>query len=170
MDDFAKFEIEDGCSSSTNKIIHHVFHNNKKVGLGFEELEDNSWLVERVDPGTQASHNNISVGMILTSINGKPPPQGADGLAKTFSKAMRKKKGTMMLGFTEPSLFRVKRKPSLTLYQYKVGKSKKGRGKSTQNSEATCVEKEEESGRKGEKEAEGGGREGTHDVTLDCRK
>ena len=119
MGDFANFDMETGGQSLEGTItINHVFFNNQPVGLGFEELEDNTFGVERVDPDSQSARNQIKVGFILRSINGKAPPKTVDELAKTFSRSMRNKKATMMIGFSEPSLF--KRRPSLKVYSYEV--------------------------------------------------
>lgn len=98
--------------------INHVFFNNRPVGLGFEELDDNTFGVERVDPDSQAYRLQIKVGVILRSINGKSPPKTVDELARRFSRSMRNKQGTMMIGFSEPSLF--KRRPSVKVYSYEV--------------------------------------------------
>ena len=111
---------------ATNNLIRNcLFYTSKTIGLGFEEADDNSWLIDRVEESTQAFAHKIKIGSILLSVNGRPTPVGADGLAGCFQMCMKKK--TMMLSFQDPapSLFR-KRKPSLNLYQYDVVGGKQG--------------------------------------------
>ena len=123
--EFDDYDMSDSGSSSsvvsenTFETIKHLFFTKKKIGIGFEELEDGSWGIEAVHAGTQAEGNKVKVGSTLVSINGKPCPAGADALAKFFKRCMRKQ--TMMLEFAEKSLFRRRhRRPSLNLYQFDV--------------------------------------------------
>lgn len=119
FDDYDMSDSSGVVSDNTFETIKHLFFTKKKIGIGFEELEDGSWGIESVHAGTQAEGNKVKVGSTLVSINGKPCPAGADALAKFFKRCMRKQ--TMMLEFAEKSsLFRRRRRPSLNLYQFDV--------------------------------------------------
>ena len=120
-DDYQSFDSDagsDATATGDDDVVQHLFFTKRQMGLHFEENDDGSFSIGEVEEGTQAFDLLVKVGQTLVSINGKPPPNGVDGLSECFKRCM--KKNTMMLGFSQPSLFRAARRPSLNLYQYEI--------------------------------------------------